>query len=68
MDKSYPSKTSMAVRSIDMKKDPFRPYEDGEEILGPKVLYLSVIGVIMYLANCTMPDISIGISNLRSDK
>jgi hypothetical protein len=33
MDKSYTSKTSMVVRSLDVEKDPFRPREDGEEIL-----------------------------------
>jgi hypothetical protein len=25
MDKAYPSKTSMVVRSLDRDKDPFRP-------------------------------------------
>ena len=34
MDKSYLSKTSMVVRSLDAEKDPFRPRDDGEEILG----------------------------------
>jgi hypothetical protein len=58
MDKSYPSKTPMVVRSIDMEKDPFRPCDDGEKILGPKIPYLSVIGALMYLANCTRPDIA----------
>ena len=37
MDKSYPSKTPMVVRSLEMEKDQFRPQEEGEEILGPKV-------------------------------
>jgi hypothetical protein len=31
MDKSYPTKTSMVVRLIDIKKDPFRPREEKEE-------------------------------------
>jgi hypothetical protein len=43
MDKSYPSRTPMVVRSLDMEKDPFRPRDDDEEVLGPKVSYLSVI-------------------------
>ena len=34
MDKAYPSRTPMVVRSLDMEKDPFRPRDDGEEILG----------------------------------
>ena len=37
MDKSYPSKTPMVVRSLEMEKDQFRPQEEGEEILGPEV-------------------------------
>ena len=59
MDKSYPSKTPMVVRSLDIEKDPFRPRDDGEEVLGPEVPYLSAIGVLMYLANCTRPDIAL---------
>jgi hypothetical protein len=52
MDKSYPSKTPMVVRSLDVEKDPFRPTEDGEDVLGPDFPYLSAIGALMYLANC----------------
>ena len=33
MDKSYPAKTPMVVRSLDIEKDPFRPRKEGEEIL-----------------------------------
>ena len=58
MDKSYPSKTPMVVRSLEMEKDQFRPQEAGEEILGPEVPYLSAIGALMYLANSTRPDIA----------
>jgi hypothetical protein len=36
-----------------VKKDHFRPREDDEEIFGPEVPYLSAIGALMYLANCT---------------
>ena len=49
----------MIVLSLDVKKDHFRPRDDKEEILCPKVLYLSVIGALMYLANCTRPDIAL---------
>jgi hypothetical protein len=48
----------LVVRSIDMEKDPFRSCDDEEKILGPEILYLSVIGALMYLANCTRPDIA----------
>ncbi|GKV50529.1 hypothetical protein SLEP1_g57232 [Rubroshorea leprosula] len=36
MDKSHPLSSPMVVRSLDVKKDPFRPREDNEEILGPE--------------------------------
>ena len=36
----------------------FRPKEDEEEILEPEVPYLSAIGALLYLAQCTRPDIS----------
>jgi hypothetical protein len=48
----------MVVRLLDVKKDHFHPREDDEEILGPEVLYLSAIGALMYLANCTRPNIA----------
>ena len=48
----------MVNRSLDVKKDPFCPQEDSKEILGPQVPYLSAIGALMYLANCTQPDIA----------
>ena len=50
MDKSYPLSTPMVVRSLEPHKDPFRPKKPDEEILGPKVPYLNVIGDLMYLA------------------
>jgi hypothetical protein len=64
MDKSYTSKTPMVVRSLDMKKDPFRPRDDNEEVLGPEFPYLSAIGALMYLANCTRPDIAFAVNLL----
>ena len=51
MDKAHPLSSPMVVRSLDMKKDPFRPYENGEELLGPKVPYLNAFGALMYFDN-----------------
>jgi hypothetical protein len=64
MDKSYPTKTPMVVRSLDVEKDPFRPREEDEEILGPHFPYLSAIGALMYLANNTRPDIAFAVNLL----
>lgn len=43
MDKSHPLSTPMVVRPLDVNKDPFRPWEKDEELLDPKVPYLSAI-------------------------
>uniref|UniRef100_A0A2N9IV50 Reverse transcriptase Ty1/copia-type domain-containing protein n=1 Tax=Fagus sylvatica TaxID=28930 RepID=A0A2N9IV50_FAGSY len=64
MDKAHPLSTPMVIRSLDVKKDPFRPQEVGEETLGPEVPYLSAIGALMYLANCTRPDIAFSVNLL----
>ena len=55
MDNVHPLSTRMVVRSLDVKNDHFRPLEDGEKILDPELLYLSAIGALIYLANCTRP-------------
>ena len=54
----------MVVRSLEMETNQFRPHDVGQEILGPHYPYLSAIGVLMYLANCTKPDIAIVINLL----
>ncbi|KAL5542384.1 hypothetical protein UlMin_010094 [Ulmus minor] len=64
MDKANPLSTPMVVRSLNVEKDPFRPCEDNEEIVGPEVPYLSAIGALMYLANCTRPDIAFAVNLL----
>jgi len=53
MLKAHPVTTPMVVRSLDIDKDPFRPKSENEDVLGPEVPYLSAIGALMYLANCT---------------
>ena len=52
------------IQSLDAKNDPFWPLEEDEEILVPEVSYLSAIGALMYLANCTRPDISFAVNLL----
>ncbi|KAI5429946.1 hypothetical protein KIW84_034506 [Lathyrus oleraceus] len=50
-----------------VKKDPFRPREKDEELLGPEIPYLSELGGLMYLANNTRPDISFVVNLLARD-
>ena len=64
MDKAHPLSTPIVVRSLDVKNDLFLPCENGEELLGPEVPYLSVIGTLMYLANYTRPDIAFSVNLL----
>jgi hypothetical protein len=64
MSECHPLKTPMVVQSLEVNKDPFRPKEEDEETLGPKVSYLSAIGALMYLANCTRPDIAFAVNLL----
>ncbi|KAM1940652.1 hypothetical protein ACFX13_028329 [Malus domestica] len=54
----------MVVQTLDAKRDPFRLKEDEEEILEPDVPYLSAISALLYLAQCTRPDISFAINRL----
>ena len=63
-DKAKPSSTHMVVGTLDAKRDPFRPKADEEEILEPEVPYLSVIGALLYLAQCTRPNISFAVNLL----
>ncbi|KAM1926067.1 hypothetical protein ACFX13_033280 [Malus domestica] len=64
-DKAKPSSTPIVVRSLDAKRDPFRPKEDDEEFLEPEVPYLSAIGTLLYFAQCTRPDISFVVNLLE---
>jgi hypothetical protein len=56
--KAYPSKTLMVVRDLEEDISPFRPCQEGEEVLGSEYPYLSAIGALTYLANNTIPDIA----------
>ncbi|CAA7016171.1 unnamed protein product [Microthlaspi erraticum] len=64
MDQAHPLSSPMIVRSLDVLKDPFRPRENNEDVLGPEVPYLSAIGALMYLASHTRPDISFAVNLL----
>ena len=64
MDKSHPLSSPMVVRSLEVTKDPFRPKEENEELLGPEIPYLNTIGALMYLANYTRPNITFSVNLL----
>jgi hypothetical protein len=64
MDKAHPLSTPMVVRSLDVKKDPYRPRENNEKTLGPEVPYLSAIRALMYLTNNTKHDFSFSVNIL----
>ena len=64
IDKAHPLSSPIIICSLYLKNDTFRHCENGEELLDPKVPYLSVIGALMYLANCTCPNISFSVNLL----
>ena len=64
MYKTHPLSSPMNIRPLDLKNDQFRPCEKGEELFGPEVSYLSAIGALMYLANCTHSYIAFSINLL----
>jgi hypothetical protein len=57
MDKTYSASTPMFIRALEKDKDPFRSKVE-EEVPGQEYPYLSVIGVLIYLANNMRPDIA----------
>lgn len=56
MDNAHLLSNPMIVGSLDPKKDLFHPKEDDEEILAPAEPYMNVIGVLLYLAQCSSVD------------
>jgi hypothetical protein len=64
INKAYHSKTPMVVRDLEKNTDPFQPHQEGEEVLGSKYPYLSVVGALMYLTNNIRPDITFTVNLL----
>ena len=64
MDKTHPLSSPLIVRSLDAKKDRFRPKEENEALLGFEVPYLSAIGALLYLARYTRPNIAFSVNLL----
>jgi hypothetical protein len=56
-DKTYSARIHMVVPALEKDTYPFKPKEEGEDVLGQEYTYLSVIGALMYLTNNTRPDI-----------
>ncbi|KAM1182867.1 hypothetical protein ACFX19_001307 [Malus domestica] len=54
----------MVVRYLDIKKDSLCPKEDDELVIGPEVPYLSAIGALLYLVQCTRPYIAFSVNLL----
>jgi hypothetical protein len=66
MDKVYPTKTPMVVRALEKDNNPFRPKQEGAEVLGFEYPYLCTNGALMYLANNTRSDIAFAFNCLTS--
>ena len=47
MDRVHPDSTPMIGRSLDPRKDLFRPRDDDENVLEAEVLYLSAISALL---------------------
>jgi hypothetical protein len=54
----------MVMRPHERETDSFRPKSDDEKSMGPKFPYLTAIGALMYLTNCSRLDILFVVSSL----
>lgn len=61
---SKATKTPMVVRSLRPESDIFGPRRGSERVLDEKYPYKEAIGALLYLANCSRPDIAFAISVL----
>jgi hypothetical protein len=65
MDNSCPNKTPMVVHSLEIGREINLDHGIlGKRCLGLEIPYLSVIGALMYLANCSRPDIIFAVNYL----
>lgn len=58
MNKAYTLSTLLVIQSLDPIKDLFRLKEDNEQVPGPEVPYLNVIGALKYLTKCSRSGIA----------
>lgn len=58
------TKTPMVLRSLKPESDIFGPRRDRETVLSEKYPYKEAIGALLYLANCSRPDIAFTVSVL----
>ena len=63
-DKVYLVSTLIIGWSVDPKKDMFRLKDEDEDVLEFEVLYLSAIGSLLYMTQCTRPDITFAVNLL----
>ena len=64
IDKLHLVNSLMVVCSLKVNQDPFCLKGENEELFGPKVPYLSAINALIYLTNCTRPNITFSINLL----
>jgi hypothetical protein len=64
IDKVYLATTPMIVCALEKDKDPFKPWEEGEEVLRQEYPYLSAISALTYLANNMRPNIAFAVNYL----
>jgi hypothetical protein len=58
IDKVYSARTPLVIHVLEKDTDPFRPKEEGEEVLEQEYTYLSIINALMYHVNNMRPDIA----------